>query len=105
MSNIPGRDVVIGAQWDLLNRVAVDLDAIVTFDPLVPRDPRLLVPVDLQAYVVPTAGEGDPERFHRSLEGARIVASRAADEATRHLGKRVAEVVGWVTHARSHHHH
>ena len=27
------------------------------------------------------------------------------DEATRHLGKRVAEVVGWVTHARSHHHH
>lgn len=29
------------------------------------------------------AGEGDPERFHRSLEGARIVASRAADEATR----------------------
>jgi hypothetical protein len=29
----------------------------------------------------------------------------AGDEATRHLGKRVAEVVGWVTHARSHHHH
>lgn len=27
------------------------------------------------------------------------------DEATRQLGKRVAEVVGWVTHARSHHHH
>ena len=57
MSDLPGRDVVVGAQWDLLNRVAVDLDAIVTFDPLVPRDPRLLVPVDLQAYVVPTAGD------------------------------------------------
>jgi len=26
-------------------------------------------------------------------------------EAVRRLGKRVAEVVGWVTHARSHHHH
>lgn len=26
-------------------------------------------------------------------------------EAARALGKRVAEVVGWVTHARSHHHH
>ena len=26
-------------------------------------------------------------------------------EATGRLGKRVAEVVGWVTHARSHHHH
>ena len=29
----------------------------------------------------------------------------ADEEVTRHLGKRVAEVVGWVTHARSHHHH
>jgi alkylation response protein AidB-like acyl-CoA dehydrogenase len=29
------------------------------------------------------AGDGDPARFHRSLEGARIVASRAADRATR----------------------
>ena len=27
------------------------------------------------------------------------------DDATRRLGKRVADVVGWVTHARSHHHH
>ncbi|HEU4720923.1 MAG TPA: hypothetical protein VFS59_06130 [Gemmatimonadaceae bacterium] len=26
-------------------------------------------------------------------------------EAARRLGKRTAEVVGWVTHARSHHHH
>ena len=26
-------------------------------------------------------------------------------EACRRMGKRVAEVVGWVTHARSHHHH
>ena len=60
MSNIPGRDVVVGAQWDLLNRVAVDLDAIVTFDPLLPRDPRLLGPVDLQAYVVPTTRSRAP---------------------------------------------
>ncbi len=29
----------------------------------------------------------------------------ADDEPTRALGKRVAEVIGWVTHARSHHHH
>jgi hypothetical protein len=26
-------------------------------------------------------------------------------DACRQMGKRVAEVVGWVTHARSHHHH
>jgi len=29
----------------------------------------------------------------------------ASDESTRKVGKRVAEVIGWVTHARSHHHH
>ena len=29
----------------------------------------------------------------------------ASDESTRNVGKRVAEVIGWVTHARSHHHH
>jgi hypothetical protein len=29
----------------------------------------------------------------------------ASAESTRNVGKRVAEVIGWVTHARSHHHH
>ena len=28
-----------------------------------------------------------------------------AETTSQRLGKRVAEVVGWVTHARSHHHH
>ena len=28
-----------------------------------------------------------------------------SDESTRKVGKRVADVIGWVTHARSHHHH
>ena len=28
-----------------------------------------------------------------------------AGESARQLGRRVAEVIGWVTHARSHHHH
>lgn len=31
--------------------------------------------------------------------------SEPAAESARRLGKRVAEVIGWVTHARSHHHH
>jgi hypothetical protein len=30
--------------------------------------------------------------------------SAGGDEPVRALGKRVAEVIGWVTHARSHHH-
>ena len=29
----------------------------------------------------------------------------ASDRSVRELGRRVAEVIGWVTHARSHHHH
>lgn len=32
-------------------------------------------------------------------------ASSADEDLARGLGKRVAEVIGWVTHARSHHHH
>jgi len=40
------------------------------------------------------------------LVPAAFTAEHAADDlATRDLGKRVAEVIGWVTHARSHHHH
>ena len=31
--------------------------------------------------------------------------SPASEASIRGLGKRVAEVIGWVTHARSHHHH
>jgi hypothetical protein len=31
--------------------------------------------------------------------------SPVSEESIRGLGKRVAEVIGWVTHARSHHHH
>ena len=29
----------------------------------------------------------------------------ASVDGSRQMGKRVAEVIGWVTHARSHHHH
>lgn len=32
-------------------------------------------------------------------------AEATAAESARRIGKRVAEVIGWVTHARSHHHH
>jgi len=40
------------------------------------------------------------------LVPAAFTAEQAVDDAaTRDLGKRVAEVIGWVTHARSHHHH
>jgi hypothetical protein len=38
------------------------------------------------------------------LVPARFDDEGASDDATRRIGKRIAEVVGWVTHARSHHH-
>jgi hypothetical protein len=31
--------------------------------------------------------------------------TESAAESARQLGKRMADVIGWVTHARSHHHH
>jgi len=40
------------------------------------------------------------------LVPAAFTAEHAGDDAATHaLGRRVAEVIGWVTHARSHHHH
>jgi hypothetical protein len=34
-----------------------------------------------------------------------VPASRDGDEGARQLGHRVAHVVSWITHAKSHHHH
>jgi hypothetical protein len=46
------------------------------------------------------------ERWGMILVPAPFADENAADqESTRGLGKRVAEVIGWVTHARSHQHH
>ncbi|MGI8758655.1 MAG: hypothetical protein ACR2K0_05060 [Acidimicrobiales bacterium] len=52
-------ELVTGGRWDIIGRLGVDLGSIITFDPAMPRDPRLLVPVDLQAYVSPDRGSAD----------------------------------------------
>ena len=60
-------------RWAALTKLDVDIDTIRTWDRRLPRDKRILVPVDVQAYVVPTAGAeatvaiaggaSDPEPF------------------------------------------
>ncbi|MBA3672458.1 MAG: NAD(P)H:quinone oxidoreductase, partial [Gemmatimonadaceae bacterium] len=65
---------------------------------------------NLGLIIVPP-GYTDPVMFHGgSPYGATAVTSdgppgEADLAAARHQGKRVAEVTGWVTHARSHHQH
>jgi hypothetical protein len=51
-------EVVTGSRWDVVGRLGVDVGSVTTFDPLLPRDPRLLVPVDVQAFVSPDRGSG-----------------------------------------------
>lgn len=51
-------EVVTGSRWDVVGHLDLDLASVTTFDPFVPRDPRLLVPVDLQAFVSPDRGSG-----------------------------------------------
>jgi multimeric flavodoxin WrbA len=68
------------------------------------------------AFVVAQGGEERREALWSTLtpmadRGMILVPPSVTDapddalESARELGKRVADVVGWVTHARSHHHH
>lgn len=57
-----------------------------------------------------SGGEGDDARWSllRALAGLGVVlvpASGDGLEAAKKLGHRVAHVVSWITHAKSHHHH
>ena len=67
------KEAVFSQRWAALVRADVDLGTIATWDPTLNRNRRILVPIDLQAYVavegssetvVPvTGGPGDPEPF------------------------------------------
>ena len=66
-------DVVVEATWDPSSAADVDLATWKTWDKYLVREKRILVPVDVQAYVVPTGGQeqcvdvagvdGDPAPF------------------------------------------
>ncbi len=46
-------------RWTLLTRAGLDLESIGTWDPVLARRSRILVPIDVQAFVVPDTG-GEP---------------------------------------------
>lgn len=52
-------------QWSALTRAGIDVDAAITWDRDLLREPRVLVPIDVQAYVAPAAG--NTERMLRFL--------------------------------------
>jgi hypothetical protein len=67
------RKAVFEPRWKALTRVGTDLASLTTWDPGLSRRTRLLVPVDVQAFVVPAdggeptvpvaGGDGDPPPF------------------------------------------
>lgn len=64
---------VASQRWAALTKLDLDIDTIRTWDPVLPRQKRVLIPVDVQAYVVPltgpegtvpvTGGNSEPEPF------------------------------------------
>ncbi|CAA9303316.1 MAG: hypothetical protein AVDCRST_MAG61-1220 [uncultured Friedmanniella sp.] len=64
---------VTSKRWAALTKLDLDIDTIRTWDPVLPRQKRVLVPIDVQAFVVPSSdpegtvrvagGDHDPEPF------------------------------------------
>lgn len=50
---------VFDARWSSLTRARLDVGTVSTWDPSLARDPRILIPIDVQAYVV-TEGTDEP---------------------------------------------
>lgn len=46
--------------WSAFTRAGIDLDSALTWDRDLLREPRVLVPIDVQAYVAPAAGNTEP---------------------------------------------
>ena len=71
----------------------------------------IMTPMANLGMILVPPGYTDPVMFTAgSPYGATATTSGGAPTATdlaaaRHQGRRVSEVVGWITHARSHHHH
>jgi len=71
----------------------------------------IMTPMANLGMILVPPGYTDPVMFSGgSPYGATATTAQGAPgdgdlAAARHQGKRVAEVVGWVTHAKSHHHH
>src|SRR4051812_8990237 len=49
----------ISTAWSAATRAAVDAEMVVSWDRDLLREPRILVPIDVQAYVVPAGGDAE----------------------------------------------
>ena len=61
-----------------------------------------------QGMIIAAPGYTDAVFFKAASPYGATATNAPTDDdlaAARHVGKRVAEVTGWVTHAKSHHHH
>ena len=61
-----------------------------------------------QGMIIATPGYTDPVFFKAASPYGATATNAPSDDdlaAARHVGKRVAEVTGWITHAKAHHHH
>ena len=66
MSVNPG-DLVFGARWAAVTKLDLDAATIATWDRNLPRDSRLLVPIDVQALFVPPGGTEEMVRLPSAL--------------------------------------
>lgn len=61
------RELITGRRWTAATKLDLDKRSIATWDPTLDRDVRLLVPIDVQALVVPKAGREPMVRLPSAL--------------------------------------
>ena len=83
MSDIPFKvagtvlkDLAYSQRWAALAAAEVDLATFETWDRHLPRDRRILVPVDVQAFVAPTGGSDPVRRGGRANRRPRALRRR-----------------------------
>ena len=57
MSAVDPGELVFNARWAAVTKLDVDAATVATWDRGLPRDSRLLVPIDVQALFVPEGGD------------------------------------------------
>ena len=70
MSSIDPGELVFNARWAAVTKLDVDATTVATWDRGLPRDSRLLVPIDVQALFVPEGGAEAMVRLPSALNAA-----------------------------------
>jgi hypothetical protein len=70
MSAVDPGELVFDARWAAVTKLDVDAATVATWDRGLPRDSRLLVPIDVQALFVPVGGDESMVRLPSALNAA-----------------------------------